>query len=658
MKQTLALPLLLLLWFGFPLHGFSDYREELLKLTRIDLLPRFQEEAAVRQISSYDTTGGNDDGFSGRFSYLRKEADGFVIADLRGKGVIQRLWTPTPTGDTIQFFFDGEKLPRLELKFSDLFSGKRYPFLRPVVGNEIGGYYSYLPIPYAKGCIIKYKGERMQFIQIQYREITGSEEVTSFPSSLSEGEKEALAYAVEFWKLAGNLLTDKLPALHGEVRSAEIRVSLQPGESKPLFRRNRGGRIVGLEIRPLQPLNERFSDIILKARWNREAIPAIYSPLGDFFGYSFGKPAMESLLAGVSRGIHYSYLPMPYDKSALLELDYLKNDRFAQGEMTFSVTVFYTDDKRKPDEGKFYAEWKRTIGPPLGQPVTLLNKKGKGHHVGTLLQAQGLNPGMTLFFEGDDRCTVDGELRLHGTGSEDYFNGGWYALPDRWDQAFSLPLHGSLSYSVPLARTGGYRFLMTDKISFGKEIDLTIEHGPENNNIPVDYTSLAFYYCDRPPRSNLAPEEKHLEKPAIPATMEYWIQLLPVKALAMGTTLSHTRSGDEKDHNRRDIFLIKSEKSGFAKFELEVPSDGEYKLYISYFKGPACGPFSVYQRQIPVKEHSDAYAPEENFIEKEYAGILNIKEGTNTITIHLEENQRNSDGNSFMLHRIYLEKNP
>lgn len=59
-----------------------------------------------------------------------------------------------------------------------------------------------------------------------------------------------------------------------------------------------------------------------------------------------------------------------------------------------------------------------------------------------------------------------------------------------------------------------------------------------------------------------------------------------------------------------------------------------------------------------MKEHSDAYAPEENFIEKEYAGILNIKEGTNTITIHLEENQRNSDGNSFMLHRIYLEKNP
>jgi hypothetical protein len=66
---------------------------------------------------------------------------------------------------------------------------------------------------------------------------------------------------------------------------------------------------------------------------------------------------------------------------------------------------------------------------------------------------------MTIFFEGDDKCYIDGELRLHGTGSEDYFNGGWYALPDRWDQGFSLPVHGSLNYSIPLARTGGFRVL-------------------------------------------------------------------------------------------------------------------------------------------------------------------------------------------------------
>ena len=66
-------------------------------------------------------------------------------------------------------------------------------------------------------------------------------------------------------------------------------------------------------------------------------------------------------------------------------------------------------------------------------PYTMLNVKGKGHFVGTVLQAQGLKTGMTIFFEGDDSTVVDGELRMHGTGSEDFFNGGWYALMDRWD---------------------------------------------------------------------------------------------------------------------------------------------------------------------------------------------------------------------------------
>ena len=58
---------------------------------------------------------------------------------------------------------------------------------------------------------------------------------------------------------------------------------------------------------------------------------------------------------------------------------------------------------------------------------------------------------MTLFFEGDDSTYVDNKMRLHGTGSEDYYNGGWYALLDRWDRGNSLPLHGCLDYSLPMA---------------------------------------------------------------------------------------------------------------------------------------------------------------------------------------------------------------
>jgi len=78
--------------------------------------------------------------------------------------------------------------------------------------------------------------------------------------------------------------------------------------------------------------------------------------------------------------------------------------------------------------------------------------------VGSILQAQGIEPGNTFFFEGDEQVTIDGELSIHGTGSEDSFNGGWYDVPGRWDGRFSLPLSGCLDYKKPLGRTGGYRF--------------------------------------------------------------------------------------------------------------------------------------------------------------------------------------------------------
>lgn len=633
----------------------ADYKDELLKLARIDLLPQFQADVAVRQISSYDTTGGNDDGFSGKFSYLRKENGNLIIADLKGPGVIQRIWTPTPSNDTIQFFFDGEKVPRIELKFIDLFSGEKPPFSRPIVGNEVGGYYCYLPIPYQRSCKIVFKGKRMQFYQIHYRELKGGKTVSSYPKNFSKDENDALSSVIKVWKNSGENIRTLLPSMLDKVKTMTKSVVLKPGDIKSIFNTSTGGRVVGIEITPQLLLNSAFKDLIFRARWDDEPIAAINSPLSDFFGYAFGKPSMQSMLVGVKDGTHYCYMPMPFDKKANIELEFLKNPLNQSTEIPVNVTVYYTDVKRVSNEGKLYAEWKRAKNAEMGKPYLILNKAGRGHYVGTALQAQGLNSGMTIFFEGDDVCTVDGEMRFHGTGSEDYFNGGWYALADRWDQAFSLPVHGCLAYSIPLAHTGGYRFLLTDKISFEREINMSIEHGPENNNIPVDYTSVAYYYCDRPPVSNNLPSVELLEKVKSPTLLEYWLALLSVKALSHGSAISYEDCKDAKTSKNYEVFKLVSPSNGFAKFELEVPSNGEYKLYMSYFKGAECNLFDVNQRQIPVKT-MDGYAAENTFVEKEYVGTLFIEEGTNTITLTFQDKPQKSGKNTLMVHRIYLEK--
>src|SRR5207248_3082406 len=113
------------------------------QLYRLDLLPRFRSGMKVASISSYDRTGGNDDGFSGKYSFIRKEGDGLVIADLKGPGVITRIWTPTPTDEPIEFYFDGESEPRIRMKYRELFDGSKAPFVAPISGFGSGGFYTY-----------------------------------------------------------------------------------------------------------------------------------------------------------------------------------------------------------------------------------------------------------------------------------------------------------------------------------------------------------------------------------------------------------------------------------------------------------------------------------------------------------------------------------
>src|ERR1044071_6526234 len=121
-----------------PIWAAEEFRSSDL-LYRLDRLPAFRTAVKIGSISSYDRAGGNDDGFSGKYSFVRKENDALVIADLKGPGVIYRIWTPTPTDDWMEFFFDGEDKPRITVKFRELFLGKEPGFRRPLVGFGAGG---------------------------------------------------------------------------------------------------------------------------------------------------------------------------------------------------------------------------------------------------------------------------------------------------------------------------------------------------------------------------------------------------------------------------------------------------------------------------------------------------------------------------------------
>jgi hypothetical protein len=617
---------------------------ELEQMSSINRLPEYTDLGYVEQFSSYDTTGNNDDGFGGKYSFLRIEGGNQVIAEMKGPGVINRIWTPTPSEDTIQFFFDGEESPRISLPFEDLFTSNRFPFLSPVCGHEVGGYYCYVPVPYSKSCKVVFHG-KMLFYQLQYRSYPEKQQVKSFTMDWDAKETSALMQAVETW---GSYGTNFLEKLYNDIKTKSELIRIRPGETKPVFTMEKGGRIIGLEMEGIDKLDRSDNLLVIRARWDDDRDWGINAPVKDLFGYFFGEKSMRSLLGGTAGNISYLYYPMPFKKSAQLELEYIDADGSPKEEIELLVRIFYMENPKQDNEGKLYAHWRRETNPTEGVPYSIMSQYfGKGHFVGTILICQGLVPGSTGYFEGDDQATIDGKLRLHGTGSEDYFNGGWYEIPDRWDMAHSLPSHGCLGYTSVQGRTGAYRHYFSDKLNFNEQFHLTIEHGPSGNKFPVDYRSVAFYYADKP-LPQTSPDALMTVYPSLD-TFIYRNFVFTIQAFRYGKLINGRNVGGarvltfELDEGR-DWML--------AEFLLKVPADGKYKLYSSHFRTPSSGQVRYMQRQVPLTGWKDMYNDTVEHVVREYIGEVQVMDGMCTVTIHLH----GKDTDQFILHQLILEE--
>ena len=124
-------------------------------------LPAYLTETFSAQESSYDRTGNNNDGFNGTYSFVRRNADSsLVLFDVKGNGVVNRIWTPTPTDDSLDFYIDNDLTPTFTIRYRDLFTGNVSPFEAPLCANQLGGFYCYLPIPFNSSCKIVLRGKQ------------------------------------------------------------------------------------------------------------------------------------------------------------------------------------------------------------------------------------------------------------------------------------------------------------------------------------------------------------------------------------------------------------------------------------------------------------------------------------------------------------------
>jgi hypothetical protein len=423
-----------------------------------------------------------------------------------------------------------------------------------------------------------------------------------------------------------------------------------------LFELGEPGRIVGMRFGPASAIEGKDRALVLRVTWDEAEKPAIEVPLADFFGYSFGEPAARSLLLGTSDGTSYVYFPMPFDRSARIEL---ASDGDASVEV--DAGLLFTPVPRAEDEGKLYAIWRRENPTTRGEPFTFVRTRGRGHVVGVLLQAQGSEPGSTTFFEGDDVAILDGKLAAHGTGSEDFFNGGWYDVPGRWESRTSLPLSGCLDYEKHLGRTGGYRLFLTDAYAYRESIDLTIEHAPTGNDLSTDYTAVTFLYSAEPP-DGLAPvppvSVRRVTDPNRIVFSPGWN--VPIHASSLkDQTLAKTV--EEIGGERVRMLSIRSTGEDifgphFVALTLDVPAPGRYRVLVDAVRGPAQGKLQLYRNEDPLGPAVDLYASERKESGLVDLGAADFVEGANVLFFRSAGRNEDSSGIGMDLVSIVLER--
>lgn len=468
----------------------------------LSLLPYIYSNVESYYLSSYDRTGGNDDGFRGTYSQLYIDDKGeHVIFEEDGPGCIYNFWF-TGSGRNlhwgkIRFYFDGEKTPRIEYEAKEFFSGLHRPFVYPLVTHSFissGGFSCSTPIPFNKH--LKVTTEKTVGFYNIYYQLHKDISLTSWTNQLDYSK---------LINLFQRCRSDPKPITE-DIRTTRKTISLAAaarGNSPEaeLLSLNHGGTIQHIKINPLyNPDAYDLNHVFLRIFYDNQVQPSVDVPIGPFFGSGLGQAEVRGLFVGMSgSGTYYCYFPIPFKNAIRITIQ----NRSYESPGEFFSEVGYTTRFPKVQKGTtigyFGAKYNKAWPIVEQKDYILFDYKGTGAIVGQVMTVEPVKPDRKRWWEGDMRIYIDGEEkpRFHGTGHEDEYQGGWSTF---WlTNPYSLPLFGQPKtkdlidvFGQVNGSTTVYRF-WPGKIHFKKSITISTEHG-NHNDTPANYSSLVYYY--------------------------------------------------------------------------------------------------------------------------------------------------------------------
>ncbi len=355
-------------------------------------------------------------------------------------------------------------------------------------------------------------------------------------------------------------------------------------------------------------------ELLLRMYWDGNDRPGVEAPVGDFFASCFGqRHEVISLPVVVSDGSAYNcFWPMPFRKSAKIEI-------INQGAKPLSLLYYNIDwvkkDSLPDDTPYFYAQYRQEYPVEHGKDYLILDTKGKGHYVGTVLAVRTRSP--EWFGEGDEKIYIDGEktASIWGTGTEDYFLMAWGLRP------CNTPYYGCPwfdQWGIVGGHAEAYRWHINDPIIFNTGLRVTIEHWgwmstDENPNSKEmswneredDYSSVAFWYqTGQPTFDTRAPDAAQRRLPSL--------ESLVVAATNFADARFHgPGEANPQDLDFYDIpqLFYESAPNGWLEMHFTVTNKEPVRLLLNTTKAPDFGIYRITLNGVVLNNSVDFYDP-------------------------------------------------
>jgi hypothetical protein len=462
------------------------------QMISIDGLPFKRDQTKVIYEGSISKKGDNADW--DWWLYQDKNGE-WVLLDVDGPGCIYNFVVHHNVGvsdPVYRFYFDGSKIPAFEIKHSEF--GRKFPFIEPLAAKYepkpvdvplFAIVRSFCPMPFKKSCKVT-SSEQLRgntgtngpggWGHIMYHIYPSDKDVETFTG------KENYQPLLDLWKNVG-----EDPKSQEGNRTEQGILALKTGDSAAIYKKSGSGFLASIKLYIPQNAMKHLTDLWIKIKWEGEKTYAINCPIGAFFGNELGLNNIRYITHGMTlNGDFYSYFPMPFWKSALIELI----NKSTTDIPKISFKIAFNPDKEKLYQQNTSMHFRASAYQPPVKKDSLWDSHiasitGHGHFVsGTITGWDNTN------CEGDVRVLIDGASTpsVESDGSESWSCYGWgFINPPRNNPVSGFDGKGNELWSMT-------RICLGDFYPFHSGLRFSVEGGNGVHAGNDIRSGVIFYY--------------------------------------------------------------------------------------------------------------------------------------------------------------------